>query len=167
MKRHTKYWLLAAGLVIWCARDRAADLSLFVFGTLLVPDVGEVKLVDRMLRLSAEENLTLKLFTSNTTPAEGDTAATYTVAAGGGYADKTLTNGSWGAASTSTGTTTSTYAEQTYTFTGALTASATIYGYFVVGATSTVLYWAERAAATFQPAANGETYKVTPVLGGE
>lgn len=43
---------------------------LLLFGTLLVPDVGEVKLLDRMLRDSGGENLTLKLFTSNTTPAE-------------------------------------------------------------------------------------------------
>lgn len=134
-------------------------------GAFLVPDVGEVKFLDAMTGRVAAESLTLKLFTSNTTPAEGDTASTYTVAAGGGYADKTLAPASWGAATTATGTTTSTYGIQTWTFTGALTASATIYGYYLVGATSTILYLAERASASFQPASNGDSYSVTPVLG--
>ena len=129
---------------------------------LLVPDVGEVKLLDRALRLSAEENLTLKLFSNDYTPVEGSVAGDFTESAGGGYAAKTLTNGSWGAAATAGGTTSSAYAEQTFTFTGALTTNPNIYGYYIVGATSGTLYWAERAAATFTPANNGDTYKVTP-----
>lgn len=135
-----------------------------VLGALLVPDVGEVKLLEAALGKTAAENLTLKLFASNTTPAEGDTAGTYTEASGGGYSAKTLTTTTWGNASTSSGTTSASYAEQTWTFTGALTTNPTIYGYFLVGATSGTLYWAERAAATFEPATSGDTYKVTPRL---
>jgi len=58
------------------------------------------------------------------------------------------------------------YAKQTWTFTGALDGSATIYGYFIIGATSGVLIAAERAATAdqFAPADNNDTYSVTPVL---
>lgn len=131
---------------------------------ILIPDVGEVKFLEAALGKTAAENLLLKLFVNDITPAEGDTAATYTVAAGGGYADKTLTTTSWGSAGTAAGVTSIAYAEQTFTFTGALTTNPTIYGYILVGATSGILYAAERAAASFTPAANGDTYKVTPRL---
>jgi hypothetical protein len=137
--------------------------SYLLIGTLLVPDVGEAQLLKFALGVDASENQTLKLFCSNTTPAEGDTAGTYTEASGGGYAAKTLTKTSWSVA-TASGTTEGSYAEQTYTFTGALTTNPDIYGYFVISATGGILLWAERAGATFTPAANGDTYKVTPKI---
>lgn len=132
--------------------------------SLLVTDVGEVKLLDRALNLSAQENLTLKLYANNYVPVEGSVAGDFTEVAGGGYAAKTLTNGTWAGASTAGGTTSSAYAEQTFTFTGALTTNPDIYGYFIVGASSGTLYWAEKASATFTPANNGDTYKVTPKI---
>lgn len=138
-------------------------LSLLVLGTLLVPNVGEVQLLKFALGVDASENQTLKLFASNTTPAEGDTAGTYTAATGGGYADKTLTKTSWSVANAG-GTTTGEYAEQTYTFTGPLTTNPDIYGYFVISASGGILLWAERAGSTFTPANNGDTYKVTPKI---
>ena len=46
-------------------------------------------------KLVTPENLILKLYTSNTTPAETDTAATYTEATGFGYGAITLTGASW------------------------------------------------------------------------
>lgn len=136
-----------------------------LFATLLVPDVGEVLLLKNALNFSGAvvENQTIKLYATNVTPAEGDTAGSYTEAAGGGYASKALTGANWVVA-TATGTTTATYPIQTWTFTGALTTNTTIYGYFVVGTTSGTLLWAELAAATFQPASNGDTYSVTPAI---
>ena len=131
--------------------------------SLLVPDVGEVLLLKYALNFSAAENQKMKLYATNVTPAEGDTAGSYTEAAGGGYAEKALTGSSWTVA-TSAGTTTGTYAAQTYTFTGALTTNAIIYGYYVVAATAGTLLWAELAAATFTPATNGDTYTVTPAI---
>lgn len=130
---------------------------------LLVPDVGEVLALQNFLNHTAPQNQTLKLFASNTTPAEGDTAATYTAATGGGYADKTLTGTSW-VIGTTAGTTSAAYAQQTFTFTGALTTNPAIYGYFVVQGTSGILMWAERAAATFTPATAGDEYRVTPTI---
>lgn len=168
MTRHL-FWKLAAvaALVILGIAVGRLSPSLLVglglIGTLLVPDVGEVALLSRALGKTSPEDVDLKLFVSNTTPAEGDTAATYTEAAGGGYADKTLAQTDW-TVSTSSGTTSATQAEQTFTFTGALTTNTDIYGYYVVSPTGSVLLWAERASAIFTPANNGDTYKVTPKI---
>lgn len=152
---------LAASLPLFSTLLALAGLV--AFGTLLVPDVGEVAMLKLALGVISQENQKLCLFVSNTTPAEGDTAGTYTLATGGGYADVTLTMASWTVA-TSSGTTTASYAEQTFTFTGALTTNTTIYGYLVKMATTGTLLWAERAAATFVPTNNGDTYKVTPQI---
>jgi hypothetical protein len=129
---------------------------------LLVPDVGEVELLKRLLYANAgSENGTLKLYSSNTTPAESDTAATYTEATFTGYSAKTLTSsqsgGTWAVPTTSTGTTSSTYGT---TLTWSPTTSQTIYGYFVIGATSTVLWWAEIFGSS-KNLSNGDTLNLT------
>ena len=109
-------------------------------------------------KLVTPENLVLKLYTSNTTPAETDTAATYTEATGFGYGAITLTGASW----TVSGTTQIAYAEQTFTFTGAL---GDVYGYYLIRATSLDLILAERfTGAPFNIANNGDQIKVTVVI---
>lgn len=107
-------------------------------------------------------NLTLKAFVSNTTPADTDTAGTYTEAAGGGYSAKTLTNGSW-TITVGNDPSDAVYAQQTWTFTGALTTNPTIYGYYVVDADG-VLIWAERLGASYTPTTNGDQLSVTPTF---
>lgn len=122
-----------------------------LLGAILVPDVGEVELLKRLLYAnSGSENGTLKLFKNNITPAESDVASTYTVADFTGYNNLTLTStqsgATWGVPATSSGTTTSTYA----TNMGPLTnsgAAQTVYGAYVVGATSTTLWFSDLFAA--------------------
>lgn len=129
-----------------------------------VQDVGAeagLKIQFNNVRAVGGNNLTLKLFTSNTTPADTDTAATYTEAAGGGYAAKTLTMGSW-TVSIAAGIAQAAYAEQTWTFTGALTGNPSVYGYYVVDADNTLIF-SERLDALFTPTANGDILRVTPV----
>ena len=105
-------------------------------------------------------DLTLKLFVTDVTPADDDTASTYTEAAGGGYAAKTLTNGSW-TITPANDPSDAVYVEQIFTFTGALTTNGTIYGYYVVD-DDDVLIFAERLSASFTPAANGDHLDLTP-----
>jgi hypothetical protein len=124
---------------------------------LLVPNEGEAQMLNLILGKVSSENLTLKLFTSATTPAETDTAATYTEASGNGYAAITLTAANW----TVNGTTVATYTQQTFTFTGG---PVTVQGYFIVGATSAKLYWAEAFAAVANIPAGGGTIKITPAI---
>lgn len=109
-------------------------------------------------KLPTPENLVLHLFTSNTTPGETDTTATYTEATGFGYAALTLTGATW----TVSGTTQIAYPEQTFTFTGAL---GNVYGYYMTRVTSGDLFCAERfTGAPFNIANNGDQIKVTPVI---
>lgn len=109
------------------------------------------------------EGMNLRLFTSSgLTPADTDTAATYTgsEAAGGGYAAKAIAAASW-----SVGANPITYAAQLWTFTGPLTGSATIYGYFLTRTTGGELMWAEKFGSNFQPLNNGDNYTINLQLG--
>jgi len=130
--------------------------------TILVPNTGEVIALSYLTnKVAIPENLVYKLFATNVTPAETDTAVSYTEAAGGGYAAKTLTGANWtvtGGAPSSAA-----YAAQTYTFTGALTTNATIYGYFVIRATTLDLVLAE-TFSSFTPANNGDNIVLTPQI---
>lgn len=130
---------------------------------LLVPDVGEVLFLKWCLNNAVPENQSLRLFVNNITPAESDTAASYTEATGGGYAAKSLTGSSWTVA-TASGITSGTYASQVWTFTGPLTTNPNIYGYFMKGATSGTLLFAEAAVTPYTPASSGDTYTVNPVV---
>ena len=129
--------------------------------TLLVPDVGERTLLGQMLRDTAEAQ-TLKLYSSDTTPAEGDTASTYTESVASGYSAFSLTRASWSAPATNAGTTSITNGTaRVTTFTG----SGTINGYFIVGTTSTLLLWAERLfTSPGQSFLSGDSLTVTPYI---
>ena len=97
--------------------------------------------------------------TKNTTPAETDTAASYTEYTATGYSAITLTAGSW---STSEGAPSSTsYAQQTFTMTGAGDA----YGYYMTRNTGGRIALAERfTGAPFSIPSGGGTIKVTPQI---
>lgn len=130
--------------------------------TLLVPNVGEnITLSYLTGKVTTVRNLIYGLFATNITPAETDTAGTYTEAAGGGYAAKTLTGASWTV--TNGAPTSAAYAQQTWTFTGALTTNATVYGYFVIRATDVDLVLAE-TFTSFTPANNGDQILLTPAI---
>lgn len=130
--------------------------------TLLVPNNGEGDGLKAFLNHTAATDPILRLYKSNTTPAETDTTATYTEADFAGYAAITLTGSSW---SVSEGAPSSaSYAEQT--FTRSSTGSAQdVYGYFVTRTTSGRIAWAERfTGAPFTVTNNGDGIKVTPAI---
>jgi hypothetical protein len=133
--------------------------------TILFPGKGEQTALDYITgRTASTIPLTMKLFCNNITPAYTDTAATYTEASGGGYAAIALTGSSWSAASGS-GPASTSYAQQTYTFTGVLTTNTTVYGYFDVLTTGGTIMLAE-AFTAFTPAASGDSIKITPTISG-
>jgi hypothetical protein len=130
--------------------------------TLLVPNVGEnIALAYLTGKNTTVRNLIYRLFATNVTPAETDTAASYTEASGGGYASITLTGASW--TITNGAPTSAAYAQQTYTFTGPLTTNLTIFGYYVVRVTDVDLVLAE-AFSSFTPANNGDQILLTPQI---
>ena len=129
--------------------------------TIMVPNTGEVIALQYLVNKATPENLVYKLFATNVTPAETDTAASYTEAAGGGYAAKTLTGSSWGV--TGGAPSSASYAQQTWTFTGPLTTNTTVYGYFVIRASSLDLVLAE-TFTSFVPTNNGDQILLTPTI---
>lgn len=131
---------------------------------LVIPDEGEVQLLTKALKsaLTVDEDYSLRLYTA-ISPALGEstTLADFTQATFTGYAAKTLTRAGWGAPSTSVGTTSSTYAQQTWTHSGSAGSSQTILGYYVVGVTSGKVLWAE-TFTTARVIDGGDTLSLTP-----
>ncbi len=130
--------------------------------TLLVPNAGEEDTLEALVNKTAATDLVLKLFKSNTTPAETDVAGDYTEADFTGYSSITLTGANWvitpGAPSNAA------YAQQTFE-SSADQAAQSIYGYFMVRATTGVLAWAEVFPAGPYPISNnGDSIKVTPAI---
>jgi hypothetical protein len=124
---------------------------------ILVPNVGEVVMLSNFLNKTAPQDLLLKLYSSDTTPAEIDTAATYTEVVGGGYSDIQLDPIDWtlSAATPSEAD----YPELSFIFTGAV---GNVYGYYVVQATSGILMWAERfPTAPYNITNAGDEIRVT------
>jgi len=125
---------------------------------LLMPDVGEVIALGRMLNKVATGDVRLHLYSNNYTPVEGSAVGNFTEASASGYAAKSLTGSSW-TITTTTGTTEAVYAEQTFTF----TAAQVVYGYYVTDAANTGLLWAELfTGAPFNIPSGGGSIKVTP-----
>lgn len=128
-----------------------------------VPDSAELIALKAFIGHTAQsEDSVVGLFTSNITPADTDTAATYTAieAVGGGYNRKSLLKGNWVVTANPI-----TYAAQTWTFTGALNANAVIYGYFLLRATTLDIMWSENFGSGFQPLANNDALTLALQLG--
>lgn len=127
---------------------------------LVVPDSGELELLDKMLKdaLSTDEAFVMKLYKSDTTPAAATVAGDFTEADFTDYAAVTLARASWAAAATVSNKAESSFAAQSWTC-GAT--GNTIYGYYVVGATSGTCLWAERFA-TSRVLASGDVLNITP-----
>lgn len=130
--------------------------------SLIVPNAAELDILTYILT----PTLTLRLYGNNITPGPTDTAATYTEIAGGGYAAKSLTFANW----TLTGGSPSValYAQQAWTFSGAINAPGTIYGYYVTRNSDGKLMWAERfpvSVVPFVPVA-GSLARITPRFTG-
>jgi hypothetical protein len=132
--------------------------------TLVVPNVGEDLILQYAVNKDAPEDLVLKLFKSDTTPAESDTAATFTESDWTGYSSSSLTGASWNA--TPGDPSQVDYAQQIFT-SSADQAVQQNYGYFLVRTTGTELMWAERFTDGPYPIENdGDQIKVTPIFTG-
>jgi len=133
--------------------------------TMVLMDSGATQIANsyfKKVNPAAGNNLTLKLFVNDITPADDDVIGDYTEAVGGGYAAKTLTASSF-TVSTVGDIVQAAYAQQDFVFTGALDTNPAIYGAYVVDADG-VLILAERAAATYTPTAAGHMYAVNVVV---
>lgn len=130
---------------------------------LMIPRIGQSDGLQYFVNKAAPQDLVMRLFKNDITPAETDTAASYTEATFTGYAAITLTGASWGAPVQGTPSNIS-YAQQTFT-SSATQASQSIYGYYYTRFTSGNLAGAERfSGAPFPIANNGDNIKITPQI---
>jgi len=118
---------------------------------------AETIALKNFLNVQAAEDIVIKLYSNNKTPAATDVVGDYTEVSGGGYASIALTAASW---SVSAGNPSQAqYPQITFSFTGA---AGSVYGYYAVGATSGKLLWADKFPnAPINIANNGDQIKVT------
>jgi hypothetical protein len=130
---------------------------------LVLPSASEKTVLDFMLGASTPGNQLLKLYTNNVTIADTDVAATYTEMSTLSYAAKTLTKTAWVTTAGAAGNpATSLYAQQTWTFTAGTAVS--VYGYFVVDATTGLLLWSEAFASPKSVQNAGDQIIITPTI---
>lgn len=129
-----------------------------------VPNAIEVEVLTAIVTPA----LTLKLYSNDKTPADGDTSASYTEVTGGGYASKPLTFANWGI--TSGAPSVALYnTTQVWTFTGPTGGPGTIYGIFITRNSDGKLICAERfpsATVPFNPV-NGSIIRYLPRITAE
>lgn len=114
---------------------------------LIIPNEGELELLDKMLKVAllVDEDYLLRLYKNNYTPSATSTATDFIEADFDGYSEKTLVRSSWVSSVTVSGKASTNYPQQTWTC-GAATND--IYGYYVLGADSGKVLWAERFSNT-------------------
>lgn len=127
---------------------------------LVVPDAGELKLLNTMLKLalSTNENQILKLYKTDVTPSASSAPGSFTEATFTGYAARTLTRSTWNSAVTVSNKAESSYGTTPQSWTCGTTGH-TVYGYWVE-AGGTCL-WAERFS-TSRVLASGDVLNITP-----
>lgn len=113
-----------------------------------------------MLNNTAPSDIKLRLYTDNITPDRTYSMSSGLTEPGSGYSPITLTGASWSIA-TSTGVTTAVYAQQTFTFSGAVT----IYGYFISNNAGNKMLWIESfTGGPFTLPSGGGTIQITPKI---
>lgn len=127
--------------------------------TLKVPNCGEARILAHVLKQTALEDLVLRLYANDRTPAEGDVAADYTEVTGGGYAAITLDPADWTIVEGAP--TTATQPVQTFSFSAAV---GEVYGYYITEISSGILMTVERFSDGPYDVVGPAQIRITPVL---
>jgi hypothetical protein len=128
---------------------------------IVVANSAEADTLKYLLNISTTEDLDIKLFSNNHSPADTDTVSNFTELANSfGYNLIQLVPASWGVVEGNP--TIASYPQITWTFTGA---AGNVYGFYIVGRTSGTLKWAERFSnAPYNIVNNGDQIKITPKI---
>lgn len=136
--------------------------------TLVATTDGMIQLLKGLFNdqwASGGRNLKLRLFTNNITPISTHHLTSYEEVSGGGYTEKTLTNGQWLVSTVGNVAQAAYSTEVVWTFSGAIDCAKTIYGYYIADLdASPYLWWAEKLATPFIPATTGLTLRITPTI---
>jgi len=128
---------------------------------LVVPDEGEVALLDMLVNGDTLANAELRLYENNLTPDEDTVYGDFNEATFTGYAAQTPTFGS--ASIVSHKGSISDTATRDFVCSTAGTPDV-IYGYYVVDAVNNLVLWAERFASPITIAAAGDTISINLVF---
>ena len=129
---------------------------------LVTSNLGELELLDKMLKdaLSTNENYLLRLYQNNYTPDDASAPGSFTEATFTNYVAMTLTRALWNAAVVVSLKAETSYGTTPLSWTCGASGN-TVYGYYVTGATSSILLWAE-LFATSRVLANQDVLNLTP-----
>ena len=133
--------------------------------TFVLADQGKIQLLQKILKvaLTANENYILKLFANDYTPDQSSAPGSFTEASFTNYAARTLTRTNWSAAViTERETAESSYGIQPVAWTCGTTGNS-LYGYWIEGATSGKVLWAERFV-TCREFGETDVLRITPKL---
>lgn len=129
---------------------------------LVVPNEGEIELLKKLLINAADtESYSLRLYQNDYTPDENSTLSSFSEADFTNYAAKTLARSDWGTP-TLNGTNKAQSQVSIQSWTCGLSGN-TVYGYYVLGATSGKVLWAERFNVA-RNVADGDVLNVTPIF---
>ena len=137
---------------------------------LFVANQAEAIFLANALKKQGGEDIDIRLYSNDKTPAATDTEGGYTEVSGGGYTVQGLTTGTWSISGTNP--TTASYGSTiSFTFTGAPTTnSGYVYGYYATarsGTNSGKLLWADRFTnAPIIIANNGDEIRITSMTIG-
>jgi hypothetical protein len=129
---------------------------------LVVPDQGEVKLLEYIVNKSAPSDLVLHLYVDDVDLSVEDfTVSSFTESTAAGYASANLVGANWDV-STTEGITAAVY-DTSIAF--SFTEGDSVYGYYVTNSSSTLVLWAERfPGAPFNLPSGGGEISVRPQL---
>jgi len=129
---------------------------------LLMPNNGEGDALAAILAKAAAENLVVRLYQNNITPAETDVTATYTESTFTGYAAHTATPANWTVVEGAP--TEASYPLTSFTSSADQT-SEPAYGYYLTRVTSGRIAWSERfPAGPYNIANNLDKVDLTPKI---
>jgi hypothetical protein len=120
-------------------------------------NAAELTALKNFLNNTAPETLVLKLYSNDVTPTSADISSDYTEVSGNSYTAVTLTPENFTFTAGDPGA--AAFPQVTFSFTGA---AGNVHGYFVVGATSGNLMFANRFSnAPINIANNGDEIRIT------
>lgn len=126
---------------------------------LVVPNSGEVKLLEYIVNKTSPTNLVLHLYVNQVDlSTEAFSTGSFTEASESGYAAVTLTGSNW-TASTTTGVSTAVY-DTGITF--SFTVGQDVYGYYVTNTANSIMWAEEFPGAPFSLPSGGGEIAVRP-----
>jgi hypothetical protein len=128
----------------------------------VVPDAIELEVINSVLA----PDMTIRIYGNDVTPAHDSTVGAFVEITGGGYANKPITFANW--TITAGEPTSAKYSsQQRWVFTGPISGTGNIFGYFVTRNSDGKLMWAERFQLVPFTPIDGSIVAVTPAFSVE